>query len=91
MSSRARAKKRERVRERQREREREERERKREDNTLLHKNTDLSTSQLFYRSVPDDKHSNTQYVKQETRERQTDRDTERHRETDRQYNFIVSV
>ena len=35
------------------------------DNTLLHKDKDLSTNQLFYKSVPDDKHSNTQYIKQE--------------------------
>ena len=35
------------------------------DNTLLHKDKDLSTCQLFYKSVPDDKHSNTQYVKRE--------------------------
>ena len=33
-------------------------------NILLHKDKDLSTSRLFYKSVPDDKHSNTQYVKQ---------------------------
>ena len=46
------------------ERERE-REREREDNTLLHKDKDLSTSWLFCRSVPDDKHSHTQYIKQE--------------------------
>ena len=45
------------------ERERES-EREREDNTLLHKHKDLSTSRLFYESVPDDEHSNTQYVKQ---------------------------
>ena len=32
---------------------------------LLHKDKDLSTSRLFYKSVRDDKHSNTQYVKQE--------------------------
>ena len=32
---------------------------------LLHKDKDLSTSQHFYKSVPDDKHSNTQYFKQE--------------------------
>ena len=37
-----------------------------QDNTLLHKDKDLDTSQVsFYKSVPDDKHSNTQYVKQE--------------------------
>ena len=40
-------------------------ENKEKDNTLLHKDKDLSTSQLFYKSVPDDKHSNTQYIKQE--------------------------
>ena len=40
------------------------RERERE-NTLLHKDKDLSTIRLFCRSVPDDKHSNTQYIKQE--------------------------
>ena len=33
-------------------------------NILLHKDKDLSTSQLFYKSVPDDKHSDTQHVKQ---------------------------
>ena len=36
-----------------------------EDDTLLHKYEDLSTSRLFCKSVPDDKHSNTQYIKQE--------------------------
>ena len=36
-----------------------------EDNTLIHKDKDLSTGRLFYKSVPYDKHSNTQYVKQE--------------------------
>ena len=41
-----------------------EREQKRK-NTLLHKDKDLSTSRLFYKSVPGDKHGNTQYVKQE--------------------------
>ena len=40
-------------------------EREREDNTLLHKDKDLSTSRLFYKSVPADKHGNIQYVKQE--------------------------
>ena len=40
-------------------------EREREDNTLLHKDKDLSTSRIFYKSVPDDKHSNRPYVKQE--------------------------
>ena len=39
------------------------RERERE-STLLHKDKELSTSQLFYKFVLDDKHSNTQYVKQ---------------------------
>ena len=34
-------------------------------NTLLHKNKYLSSSRLFYTSVPDDKYSNTQFVKQE--------------------------
>ena len=34
-------------------------------NILLHKDKGLSTSRLFYRSVPDDKRGNTQYVKQE--------------------------
>ena len=66
---------RERGREREREREREtetetetetERQRQRQrENTLLHKDKDLNTSRLLYKSVPDDKHSNTQYVKQE--------------------------
>ena len=46
------------------ERERE-RERERDDNTFLCKDKDLSTSRLFYRSVPDDKCSNTQYIKQD--------------------------
>ena len=37
-----------------------------EEKTLLHKDKDLSTSWLFfYKSVPDDKHRNTQNVKQE--------------------------
>ena len=40
-------------------------ENKEEDNTLLHKDKDLNTSQLFYKSVPYDKHSNTQSIKQE--------------------------
>ena len=40
-----------------------EREKRREDNTLLHKGKVLSTIRLFRRSVPDDKHSNTQYIK----------------------------
>ena len=44
------------------------RQKERENNTLLHKNKDLSTSRLFYKSVPDDEHSNTQYVKQEYKE-----------------------
>ena len=35
------------------------------ENTLLHKDKDLSASQLFYKSVPDDKYSNIQYIKQE--------------------------
>ena len=35
-----------------------------DDDTLLHKNTDSSTSQLLSdKSVPDDKHSKTQYHK----------------------------
>ena len=34
------------------------------DNTLLHKDKDLSTIWLFCKYVPDDKHSNTQYFKQ---------------------------
>ena len=41
------------------------RETEREDNTLLPKDKDLSTIQLFCKSVPDDKHSDTQYIKQE--------------------------
>ena len=49
----------ERERERENEREREEK------NILLHKDKDLSTIRLFCKSVPDDKHSNTQYIKQE--------------------------
>ena len=32
-----------------------------EDNTLLHKDKDLSTSRLFHKSVPRAKHSNAQY------------------------------
>ena len=40
--------------------------------TPLHKDKDSSTSRLFYQSVPDDKHSNTQYLKQEYKQlRQT--------------------
>ena len=42
-----------------------EREKRKQENTLLHKHKDLSTSRLFCKSVPDDKHSNTQYIKQE--------------------------
>ena len=34
------------------------------DNTLLHRDKDLSTCRLFFQSVPDDNHSNTQYIKQ---------------------------
>ena len=34
-------------------------------NTLLLKDKDLNTSQLFYKSVPVDKHSNTKCIKQE--------------------------
>ena len=46
--------------ERGRDRDRERhRERQKENNTLLHKNKDLNTSRLFYKSVPDNKHSNT--------------------------------
>ena len=52
---------------------RQERERERE-STLLQKNKDLSTSRLFHKSVPDDKHGNTQYVRQQ---RETDRERER--------------
>ena len=37
----------------------------RQDDTLLQKDKALTTSPLFYKSVPDDKHSNTQYIKQE--------------------------
>ena len=47
----------------------------REENTLLHKDKDLSTSRLFYKSVSDDKHSNTQYVRDRQTDRQTDRET----------------
>ena len=46
------------------EREREREEKRREDNTLLHRDKDLSTCRLFCKSVTDDKHSNTQYIKQ---------------------------
>ena len=42
----------------EREREREREEKRREDNTLLHRDKDLSTCRLFCKSVPDDKHSN---------------------------------
>ena len=35
------------------------------DNTLLLEDKDLSSSGLFYKSVPDNKHSNTQCIKQE--------------------------
>ena len=45
------------------ERQKEKRER---DNTLLHMDKDLSTCRLFCKSVPDDKHSNTQYIKQDS-------------------------
>ena len=30
------------------------------ENTLLHNDKDLSTTRLFYKSVPDDKYGNTQ-------------------------------
>ena len=55
----------------------------REDNTLLHRDKDLSTSRLFCISVPDDKHSNTQYIRERKRERETDRQTERHTNKER--------
>ena len=43
-----------------------ERETERErENTLLHRDKDLSTSRHFCKSVPNDKHSNTQYIRQE--------------------------
>ena len=48
-----------------RERERKQKEKSYLANFLLHKDKDLSTSRLFYKSVPDDKHGNTQYGKQE--------------------------
>ena len=52
--------------ERQRQRQRDrETETEREDNTFLQKDTNLSTSRLFYKSVSDDKHSSAQYIKQE--------------------------
>ena len=35
------------------------------ENTLLHKDKDLSTRRPFHKSVPGDKHLNTQYVKQQ--------------------------
>ena len=47
------------------------------DNTLLHKDKDLSTSWLFYKSVPDDK-------RKSERKRQTDRDRDRETQSDRQ-------
>ena len=46
---------------------------RREENTLLHKDKDLSSSRLFYKSVPDDKPSNTQYEKETDRQTGTDR------------------
>ena len=49
---------------RERERERGEREREEKSNTLLHRDKDLSTCRFFAKSIPDDKHSNTQYIKQ---------------------------
>ena len=56
---------RDRDRDRERERQRQRETERQRDSTLIHKDKDLSTSRLFYESVPDDKHSNTQYVKQE--------------------------
>ena len=60
------------------------------ENTLLHKDNDLSTNRLFRKSVPDDKHSNARERETETetetdrdRERQTDRQTDRQTETER--------
>ena len=60
------------------------------ENTLLHKDNDLSTNRLFRKSVPDDKHSNARERERETetetdrdRERQTDRQTDRQTETER--------
>ena len=38
------------------------------ENDLLHKDKDLNTIRLFCKFVPDDKHSNTQYIKQEYNE-----------------------
>ena len=64
------------------------------DTTLLYKDTNLSRGRLFYKSVPDDKHRNTQDNKQEYKylrasrqegrqaDRQTDRDRDRQIETD---------
>ena len=49
----------------ERERERKGERGEREEKIILYKNKDLSTSWLFYKSVPDGKHSNTQYIKQE--------------------------
>ena len=42
-------------------------EREREREIIPYSGKDLSTSRLFYKSVPDDKHSNTQNAKQEYR------------------------
>ena len=43
-----------------------ERDKRREENTLLHKDKDLSTSRLFLQNVPDHKHGNTQYANKNT-------------------------
>ena len=64
----------------QRERERERERERGEDNTLLHKDNDLSTSRHFYKSVPDDKHSNTLNTSNREREREREREKERGRE-----------
>ena len=53
------------VSERERERERE------RENTLLHKDKDLSTSRLFYKSVTDDKHSKWERERERERERES--------------------
>ena len=49
------------------------------DNTLLHRDKDLSTCRLFFKSVPDDKHGNTDDISRET-ERQRDRQIDTQRE-----------
>ena len=72
----------------QREREKEiGREREREDNTLLHRDKDLSTSRLFCKSVRASERER-QKTDRQTGERETDRD--RHREIKKSFVSLMN-